>query len=62
MRIGPIKRTNRRRTKRAGIEAAQTLSVASQMALLCPSGIDVWMQRELAGCFELPTNGKAPKR
>lgn len=27
----------------------QTLSVASQMALLCPSGMDIWMQRELSG-------------
>jgi hypothetical protein len=24
------------------------------MALLCPAGMDVWMQRELAGCFERP--------
>lgn len=41
---------------------SQTLSVASQMALLCPSGMDVWMQRELAGCFELSRNGAAPRR
>jgi hypothetical protein len=39
--------------RRAGTELAQTMSVVSQMALLCPSGMDVWMQRELAGCFEL---------
>lgn len=32
---------------------AQTLAVASQMALLCPSGMDVWMQRELTGCSDL---------
>ena len=32
---------------------AQTLAVASQMALLCPSGMDVWMQRELTGCTDL---------
>ena len=43
-----------RRTKRAGLELGRALSVASQMALLCPSGMDVWMQRELAACFELP--------
>lgn len=36
-------------SRRAGFEAAQTLSVASQIALLCPSGMDVWMQRELSG-------------
>jgi hypothetical protein len=41
---------------------AQTLSVASQMALLCPSGIDVWMQRELTGGFELGRHGVAPRR
>ncbi len=53
---------NGRRTKRAGVEMAQTLSVASQMALLCPSGMDVWAQRELAGSFELPQRRAAPKR
>jgi hypothetical protein len=42
-----------RRAKRAGFELAQTLSVASQMALLCPSGMDIWMQRELIGCSDL---------
>ncbi len=41
---------------------SQTLSVASQMALLCPSGMDVWMQRELAGCFDVPRNGATQKR
>lgn len=46
-------RSNARRAKRAGFELAQALSVASQMALLCPSGIDVWMQRELTGCTDL---------
>lgn len=44
---------NGRRAKRAGFELAQTLSVASQMALLCPSGMDIWMQRELTGCSDL---------
>jgi hypothetical protein len=62
MRIALKNRINRRRVKRASIEAAQTLSVVSQMALLCPSGMDVWMQRELAGSFELPRHGAAPKR
>ena len=36
-----------------GVGVAHTLSVASQMALLCPSGMDVWMQRELSGCSDL---------
>ncbi len=54
MRIDPRKRRTGRRAKRAGLELGKTLSIASQMALLCPSGMDVWMQRELAGCFELP--------
>jgi hypothetical protein len=62
MRIALRNRTNRRRFRRAGVEAAQTLSVASQMALLCPSGMDVWMQRELAGGFELPRHSAAPRR
>lgn len=43
------------------MEMAQTLSVASQMALLCPSGMDVWAQRELAGSFEPPRPGAAPR-
>jgi hypothetical protein len=41
------------RRRRVGHELAQTLAVASQMALLCPSGMDVWMQRELTGCTDL---------
>jgi hypothetical protein len=41
------------RRRRVGCEMVQTLAVASQMALLCPSGIDVWMQRELTGRVEL---------
>ncbi len=62
MRIALRNRIRGRRVRRAGVEAAQTLSVASQMALLCPSGIDVWMQRELAGSVGLPRHGAAPKR
>lgn len=54
MRIDLRRRRAGRRAKRAGLELEQTLAIASQMALLCPSGMDVWMQRELAGCFELP--------
>jgi hypothetical protein len=62
MQIALRNRTNGRRVKRVGVEAAQTLSVASQMALLCPSGMDVWMQRELGASFELPRPEAAPKR
>lgn len=46
-------RSNSRRARRVGFELAQTLSIAAQMALLCPSGMDVWMQRELTGCTDL---------
>lgn len=53
MQIAPRKNRNGRRAKRAGLDAAQALSVAAQMALLCPSGMDVWMQRELSGCTDL---------
>ena len=62
MQIAPRNKTNGRRAKRAGLDAAQTLSVAAQMALLCPSGMDVWMQRELSGCFELPRQDRKPRR
>lgn len=53
MKIMRFEKTKRRRSRRAGMELAQTMSVASQMALLCPSGMDVWMQRELGGCCDL---------
>jgi hypothetical protein len=43
------KSSKSRRSHRAGVELTQTLSVASQMALLYPPGIDEWMRREL-GC------------
>jgi hypothetical protein len=52
----------RRRGKRAAMDVAQTLSVAAQMALLCPSGIDVWMQRELAGSLRQSPPTTAPRR
>jgi hypothetical protein len=32
------------------------------MAMLCPSGMDIWMQRELAGCFELDRHGEPARR
>jgi hypothetical protein len=62
MRINVQNRTAGRRGKRASAEAARTLSVASQMALLCPSGMDVWMQRELGAGFGLSPRGSTPKR
>lgn len=46
MRIRKAKK-DRQNERRAGVEVAQTLSTVAQIALLCPSGIDVWMQREL---------------
>jgi len=33
----------------AGIELAGALSIASQMALLCPPGFDEWVRHELVG-------------
>lgn len=62
MQITLRNRRNGRRAKRAGAEMAQTLSVAAQMALLCPSGMDIWMQRELSGCFELPRHEEKSQR
>lgn len=62
MRINLLSRRNGRRAKHAGYEIAQTLSVASQMALLCPSGMDAWMRHELAAGVELPRNGSTPRR
>jgi hypothetical protein len=50
-------RRNAPRARRVGTELAQTLAVASQMALLSPSGMDVWMQRELSGCTDLDRFG-----
>ncbi|HVY97463.1 MAG TPA: hypothetical protein VHA54_10945 [Solirubrobacterales bacterium] len=37
----------RRRSRRTGLGAAKTLEIASQMALLCPSGMDSWIRHEL---------------
>lgn len=62
MKIMRFKKTKRRPAQRAGVELAQTMSVASQMAMLCPSGMDVWMQRELGGCCDLRGHGAANGR
>jgi hypothetical protein len=58
MQIALRKRRKGRRSKAAGMEMARTLSVAAQMALLCPSGMDVWMQRELSGCSDFDRPGR----
>jgi hypothetical protein len=59
--VESLRRPSSRR-RRARTELAQTLSVAAQMALLCPSGMDVWMQRELSDCTDLDRYGTQPKR
>jgi hypothetical protein len=43
------KTTRRPRLGNSGMELAGALSVASQMALLCPPGFDELVRRELAG-------------
>ena len=48
MKTAPKKRSGSRR-RSAGFGLTETMSVASQMALLCPSGMDVWVQKQLAG-------------
>lgn len=48
MRFLP-KTTRRPRLGYTGMELAGALSVASQMALLCPPGFDELVRRELAG-------------
>ena len=62
MRINLLSKTNGRRAKRAGYDMAQTLSVASQVGLLCPFGMDAWMRHELAAGVEPPRNGSTPRR
>ncbi len=37
------------RRRATGERIAQSLAIASQMSLLCPPGLDEWMQRELSG-------------
>jgi hypothetical protein len=39
----------RHRYRGAGMELAGALSIASQMALLCPPGFDEWVRQELVG-------------
>lgn len=42
-------KTRRHRYRGAGMELAGALSIASQMALLCPPGFDEWVRQELTG-------------
>jgi hypothetical protein len=37
------------RLSSAGMEIAGAMSIASQMALMCPPGFDEWVRRELVG-------------
>lgn len=53
MTIGAMRlrrsKKRRRRLSSAGMEIAGAMSVASQMALMCPPGFDEWVRRELIG-------------
>jgi hypothetical protein len=46
-----IPRAKKRRSvyRAGGMEIAGALSIASQMAMLCPPGFDDWVRRELTG-------------
>ena len=48
MKISRSKK-RRHRYRGAGMELAGALSIASQMALLCPPGFDEWVRHELVG-------------
>lgn len=43
------RKKKRHRYRSAGIELVGALSIASQMALLCPPGVDAWVRQELGG-------------
>jgi hypothetical protein len=43
------RKKKRHRYRSAGIELVGALSIASQMALLCPPGVDAWVRQELSG-------------
>ncbi len=50
--IAAMRLFNRRRRPRlssAGMEVAGAMSIASQMALLCPPSFDEWVRHELVG-------------
>jgi hypothetical protein len=43
------RKRRRHRYRSAGMELAGALSIASQMALLCPPSFDQWVRQELSG-------------
>jgi len=45
-----------------GMEIAGALSIASQMAMLCPPGFDDWVRRELAGPTQTERQEARPSR
>jgi hypothetical protein len=49
MKISRSKKKKRHRYRSAGVEIVGALSIASQMALLCPPGVDAWVRQELRG-------------
>jgi hypothetical protein len=52
-----LRSKKRRPLNSAGVELADALSIASQMALLYPPGCDEWIRRELAGDAEAARHG-----
>jgi hypothetical protein len=55
----PRRKKERHRYRSAGIELVGALSIASQMALLCPPGVDAWVRQEL-GSEGRPGDGDRP--
>lgn len=45
-----------------GLGTAETLSIAAQIAMLSPSGMDVWMQRALADGSDPHPQGATRRR
>jgi hypothetical protein len=57
----PCRTPRRKSPGSAGMELAGALSIASQMALLCPPGFDELVRRELAGDAGRGHNGGQPR-
>ena len=61
-RMKILRRTPRRKISgSAGMELAGALSIATQMALLCPPGFDELVRRELTGDTGHTHNGGRPQ-
>lgn len=69
--IGSMKISRRKRKRHkyrsAGIELVGALSIASQMALLCPPGVDAWVRQELGdegatGGGDRSVGARSPRR